>query len=96
MKRQPMLDSFNIPENVRAAALRAVQEVRTEPRVTFYQRTADAAIQACLKESGAREERKEKRSKRFLAYNPRRFQRRLVFPWEPVEGFGLERGEREG
>lgn len=86
--------TFNIPENVREATGRAIARVLDPPvgdlDPSIPQReletAADAAIQACLKEWGAREE--------FSGYETWRGgerkrvgdSRRLVFPWEPVEG----------
>lgn len=71
--------TFSIPENVRKASLRAVQEVRTEPRATFYQRTADAVIQACLKEWGAKYQFGENIAHTAIT------ERRLILSWEPKE-----------
>ena len=78
--------TFNIPENVIKAAFDAFQ--RAPRTIAGIRAQLNIAIQACLKEWGAEEERRghmfpsEKR-KGITEY--RDTERRLAFPWEPVE-----------
>lgn len=91
-----MSDAFNIPENVREAVAKAICDddarryddpseqwdafLPDAPELAEYRSNADAAIQACLKEWGARDEIEQTR-------------RRLVFPWEPVDIQERRRGD---
>lgn len=83
-----MPDTFNIPENVVAAAEDAYRERLATQTVEERRVAMPAAIQACLKEWGAREETMGGRPSGVI-FLPARH-RRLVFPWEPVEGESCE------
>jgi hypothetical protein len=74
-----MPDSFNIPENVINAGIQALID-HIEGRNSSTEEDVRVIVQACLNEWGAREERV---SGLETEQGP---QRRLVFPWEPVEG----------
>jgi|SRR5579862_5695843 len=86
-----MPDTFNMPENVLQAGALALanldiaeKEGRTEGRPFGFGAKADVVIQACLKEWGAAEERRDPDLPRSLG-EAGIDQCRLVFPWEPVD-----------
>jgi hypothetical protein len=91
-----MPDTFNIPENAIEPVARAICNAASEatgrrpgPSCDVCKERASDAIQACLKEWGAAEVRRGRMfpsEKRKGILEHRATERRLVFPWEPVEG----------
>lgn len=83
-----MPDTFNIPENAIEPIARAICDRARgvgSPPCNACKKKAIDVIQACLKEWGGHEERQivsipYGKSKPIISH------RRLVFPWEPVEG----------
>jgi hypothetical protein len=82
------MSEISIGLDVVEAATRAVQEVRTEPRRSFYTRTAEAAISAALDKLGATVERRgefQRDPKRKGIKTYVETEERLVMDWRPVD-----------